>query len=441
MGDVIRAWATEHAIEVADPAPQQDWRVDARVDFGRLEQRVPGVVVRPRDVAQLAATLAMLRERRVPYKIRGAAHSSGGQVLIEGGAVVDLRRLGRILDDDPEQQLVTVEGGATWLDVATHLHAGRRRPLCGVIDQLETSVAGVLSVGGFADGSHREGLVAASVRAMTFVTASGDVRRLVPGDELFDLALCGRGQLGAIAEVTLATQTKGPMLAARLLRWFSVEEFVRDALAISRDHLYDYMRARLVWDAGGRRPRVDATIGMFCDREHAPDLALGALRPAIASNIELVDLLARLREPALEARDASTAALELVLPLPDTGLWAALNDRIVASGVLAHVRRGVGALVIPTLPRLPLAPLPTSEACLALALRPHGTPEVARGLIPALREIATFALAHGARIYLMGVERLDAEQLALQWGDALPRLRALKAELDPQGLCNPGLLE
>ncbi|MGE5184503.1 MAG: FAD-binding oxidoreductase [Acidobacteriota bacterium] len=445
MGDLIREWAAAHGVDVAEPArvaaAGADPRDDPCIDFGRLERRVPAVVLRPRDTPQLAATLRLLAEQRIPYKLRGRAHSSGGQVLIEGGAVVDLGGLDRIVDDDPDRELVTVEGGASWLQLAEALHARGRRPRRGLIDHLRTSVAGTLAVGGFADGSHIGGLLAASVRAITFVTASGDIERLTPDDELFAYVPCGRGQLGAIADVTLETERRAPRLAARLLRWYGIAELVRDAMAIAAGRLYDYMRVRAVWDPGGRQPRFDATAGTFCDELPRRDPALAAIAPSLASNLELVDLLGELRRDSLEAWDWSTAALEIVWPVPDVvELWPEINARIVASGVLAHVRRGVGMLVVPSLPRLPLAPLPASPAGLVLALRPRASRAEALALVPALRELATWGLARGAKLYLMGVEQLAADQLALQWGAALPRLRALKVELDPHGVCNPGLL-
>jgi cytokinin dehydrogenase len=413
---------------------------DPRFDFGRLERGTPAMVVRPETIDQLAGALRELATRRVPYKLRGAAHTAGGQVLIDGGAVVDLTGLDRIVADDPAGETITIEGGATWLAVAEHLHRQGRRPLA-LTDHLRTTVAGTLSVGGFCDSSHRHGLQLATVTALTLVTPDGGRHRLGPGDELFRFALGGLGQLGAIAEATIRTERRPPILAARLLRWYRVADYVRDAQIIVADGLYDFVRARLVWPDGGTRAHVDATVGDFVDAvpERAPVPA--ALRPSLASNLEAVDLMAELRADLLAGWTWSTAAVEVVLPLPGGArLWPELEAAIVAAGIPAHLRRGAGTTVVPCRPRLPLAPLPRSPTGWMIALRPRAARDQAVALLPALRALADRALAAGGAIYRVGAERLTRDQLATQHGDALDRLLALKAALDPDDLCNPGLL-
>jgi len=414
---------------------------DPCVDFGRLERRTPAVVVRPGTVDELAGALAELAARRTPYKLRGAAHTAGGQVLIDGGAVVDLTGLDRIVADDPAGETITVEGGATWLAVAEHLQHQGRRPLA-LTDQLRTTVAGTLSVGGFCDTSHRHGLQVGTVTALTLVTPDGGRHRLGPDDERFRFALAGLGQLGAIAEATIRTERRPPTLAARLLRWYRIDDFLRDADAIVRHGLYDFVRARLVWAAGSRRAHVDATVGDFAERVPLRAPVPEPLRPSLASNLEPVDLLAELRADLLAGWTWSTAAVEVVLPMPDgAALWPELEAAIVGAGIPAHFRRGAGTAILPCRPRLPLAPLPATETGWMIALRPRATPDEAAALVPALRAIADRAVAAGGALYRVGAERPTGAQLAAMHGDALDRLRALKAEVDPDGLCNPGLFQ
>jgi len=78
---------------------------------------------------QLAACMRQLGTEGVPFTTRAAAHSGGGQVLIEGGAVIDLCGLHRVVADDAEAQTITIEAGARWLDVIEQLApaAGGRR--------------------------------------------------------------------------------------------------------------------------------------------------------------------------------------------------------------------------------------------------------------------------------------------------------------------------
>jgi FAD/FMN-containing dehydrogenase len=191
MSGSIRAWAEASGVEILGPAdytlePQRsdrdallaaepgafDPRDNPCVDFDRLEERIPAAVLRPRDVDQLAGCMRALRERGVAYKI------PGGQVLSDGGAVIDTRHLARIVDDSGAET-ITAEGGALWLDVCEHLVPRGRWPLA-LTDQLRVSVAGTLSAGGFCDTGHLHGLQLGAVTALTAVTPTARSTRSAP---------------------------------------------------------------------------------------------------------------------------------------------------------------------------------------------------------------------------------------------------------------------
>ena len=79
-----RPWAEEHGIPLVSAEeipPSDDFRDNPCLDFGRLVRRVPAFVLRPDTVDQLAECLRHLATEGLPYKLRGAAHSSGGEVL------------------------------------------------------------------------------------------------------------------------------------------------------------------------------------------------------------------------------------------------------------------------------------------------------------------------------------------------------------------------
>src|SRR5690606_29357501 len=136
------------------------------------------------------------------------------------------------------------------------------------------SVAGTLSTGGFGDTSHLAGLVIRSIDALTLVAPDGTQQELHRGDELFHYVLAGRGQLGAIADVTIRTVRKPLRLAVRHVRWGSLHDFVRDSAMVARHRLYEYVRARLFW---ARDEYVEAAVGNFVEALPASDHALSAI--------------------------------------------------------------------------------------------------------------------------------------------------------------------
>ncbi|MGW2396206.1 FAD-binding and (Fe-S)-binding domain-containing protein [Kitasatospora sp. NPDC001664] len=69
-------------------------------------------VVKPADLDDVRAALALCREHGVPLVPRGAGTSIGGQAIGPGAVVLDFRRhLGRVLEIDPQARTATVEPG------------------------------------------------------------------------------------------------------------------------------------------------------------------------------------------------------------------------------------------------------------------------------------------------------------------------------------------
>lgn len=122
-------FAAAHQVEfLAGPAaPRGHFETDPALDYGRLVRREPAYILTPSTVESLQATLRFLRAESQPYKVRGAAHSSSGEVLSDGGAIVDLRQLSATLGSDPVAGTVQVQAGATWLSVIERLAQPRRR--------------------------------------------------------------------------------------------------------------------------------------------------------------------------------------------------------------------------------------------------------------------------------------------------------------------------
>ncbi|HEX5504090.1 MAG TPA: FAD-binding oxidoreductase, partial [Thermomicrobiales bacterium] len=80
-------------------------------DFWTL-RGVPGAVVRPRDAADVAATLRFAAEQGIPVAPRAAGTNvSAGFLPAPEGLVLDLRPLGRVLSVDAERREAVVEPG------------------------------------------------------------------------------------------------------------------------------------------------------------------------------------------------------------------------------------------------------------------------------------------------------------------------------------------
>ncbi len=441
--DALGRWATLHHVphmlghemgKVADEFP-----ANPTIDFGKFIRRVPSIVLRPKDQHQLAECIEMLVSRQIPMKVRGAGHSSGGQTLIDEGAVLDLRWLKRIIADDVEHQRVRVEGGLWWLELCGHLRKTGRRPLV-LTDNWRSTVGGTLAVGGFGDASHREGLQIAGVRELMVMTLDGTRHRVKAGDPLFDWSLAGRGQLGIITEVALETVTKSTDLEARVLGWRDLTTFVADMKRVVGQR-FDWLRARLQWREGA--PVAAAAGHMLPVDGMALDDFKGLL--ASMSAPERLDLFEKSAEPPDERWQLASPSVEVVLPVNESGMAALLeiHRRVSSSQLARYLTQGSSLMALSgrEVQRFPMAPLPDCDLCVMLAIRP----EVPRGevepFLPLLEWVAEHTLDAGGKVYAMSIEPRRERWLETQLGAGrYADLLKLKTKHDPLGLLNPGFI-
>src|SRR5215470_7251204 len=85
---------------------------------GSIFQVMPEVVVAPGDVQQVAAVVKAAKRAHVPIVPRGSGTGlAGGAVPAEGGVVLSLARLNRILKIDLQNRIAIVEPGVINADV------------------------------------------------------------------------------------------------------------------------------------------------------------------------------------------------------------------------------------------------------------------------------------------------------------------------------------
>lgn len=79
----------------------------------------PDLVVLPATPQEVAAIVKLCREHQVPYIARGAGTGlSGGALPVNGGVIIGLNRLNRIVEIDADHRTATVEAGVVnaWLN-------------------------------------------------------------------------------------------------------------------------------------------------------------------------------------------------------------------------------------------------------------------------------------------------------------------------------------
>src|SRR5205823_7393352 len=84
-----------------------------------LFKHKPDIVVFPRTVEQVAHVVRIANEYKVPFLPRGAGTGlSGGALAVEGGIVIELQQMNRILSIDVENRIAVVQPGVVNLHIS-----------------------------------------------------------------------------------------------------------------------------------------------------------------------------------------------------------------------------------------------------------------------------------------------------------------------------------
>lgn len=139
--------------------------------------------------------------------VGGGRYSMGGQIAIEGGLHIDMRKMDRLVWLKPETQLVRVQAGMRWRELQDHLD-----PLGFSVQTMQSysnfTVGGSVSVN--AHGRYLgHGPIGHSVRALQLVLASGEVMEVSrrQNTDFFRAAIGGYGAIGVITEVELSVDS------------------------------------------------------------------------------------------------------------------------------------------------------------------------------------------------------------------------------------------
>lgn len=182
--DDLPAALAERAVEPGDPAY-------ARYRSGYLRGGAPGLVLRPRSVAEVQAAVGVARAHRdVPLGILSAGHGISGRSLNRGGLVVDVSALDRVEVLDAGAGRVRIGPGARWADVARALAPHGLAISSG--DYGGVGVGGLATAGGVGWFARSHGLTIDHLTGVQMVLADGRVVR-ASADEEPDLFWAVRG--------------------------------------------------------------------------------------------------------------------------------------------------------------------------------------------------------------------------------------------------------
>jgi alditol oxidase len=153
-------------------------------------------LLRPRTVADVQRLVGAADKIRV----LGTGHSFN-RLADTPGTLVSLAGLSRVVDIDRVAQTVRVDGGITFAELAGDLR-GSGLALANMASLPHISLAGACATGTHGSG-HTNQVLAASVRALTLVSATGDLVHLERGSTTFPGAVLSLGRLGVVVDMVI----------------------------------------------------------------------------------------------------------------------------------------------------------------------------------------------------------------------------------------------
>lgn len=208
-----------------------DLRYDGcRAIFNGMIDTRPAVIVRPRTVEDVAASVRFARDEGHELAIRSGGHNVAGLALSEG-IVVDFRDM-RAISVDPRTRRAIVQPGATWGQYDAEAQRYGLATTGGIIS--DTGVAGLALGGGLGWLMGKYGLSCDNMRSCQVVLADGSI---VEANDNSEPALMwalrgGGGNFGAVTSFEFALHPVAGVYAGSLVYPLShaleaCERFVR----------------------------------------------------------------------------------------------------------------------------------------------------------------------------------------------------------------------
>ncbi|HEX6357005.1 FAD-binding oxidoreductase [Actinophytocola sp.] len=282
---------------------------DARSIYNVAVTTTPAVIAQCEGVADVREALAFARQAGMPVAVRSGGHSVAGACLVEGGLVLDLRKISSVTVS-PDARMAVVGGGTTWsvFDRATQEHG-----VATTGGRVSTTGVGGLTLGGGSGWLERKyGLACDNLLSVELVLADG---RLVTASEtenpdLFWALHGGGGNFGVATSFTFRLHPL-PDFSFALLLWPMVES---DAVAMCfRD-----LMAEASDDVGGAVLTMTGPPEEFVPDWLVGTLCCAALVTYTGPEAELRDLVA----PLLELSPAG----QVLTDIPYAELQCMLDD-------------------------------------------------------------------------------------------------------------------
>lgn len=215
---------------ISDPTELRVYETDGLTIY----KATPEIVVLPVTTEEVAAVVRVCNGERIPFVPRGAGTGlSGGALAVEGGVVIGLNRMQRILEVDYGNQRAVIEPGLVNIWLSNHVGARGYYYAPDPASQSACSLGG--NVAENAGGPHclKYGVTTNHVLGLELVLSSGEIVEIggrtpdTPGYDLTGVFVGSEGTFGIVTKIVVRILRRPEAVKTMLL----VFETIADASA------------------------------------------------------------------------------------------------------------------------------------------------------------------------------------------------------------------
>jgi len=423
-------------------------------DAYTIDKHLPQVVVLPRSTEQVSRVVQLARREGMPFVARGAGTGlSGGALARQGGVIIALTRMKRILEIDLRNRRITAEAGAVNLALTRAVSERGYQYAPDPSSQSACTIGGNVAENSGGPHTLKYGVTVNHVLGVKIVLPDGEIVQLGgkaaerPGYDLTGIVCGSEGTFGVVTEVTARLVRQPPAVRTMLAVFNSVDDATNTVSGIIAAGIVPAaleMMDQLVIQA------VEAAFkfGFPTDAGACLIVELDGLEAGLDRQAERARALC-MAHGAREVRSAATTAER-------TALWMARKKAIGAAGRLAPSNCTQDGVIPRT--KLPQVLREIAEIGRRHRLRicnvfhagdgnlhpvllfDERDPEEVKRVLAAGSAILQACVDAGGSItgeHGIGVEKIDHMRSIFSETD-LEVMSRLKQVFNPEELCNPG---
>jgi glycolate dehydrogenase FAD-linked subunit len=435
---------------LADPEELLVYESDGLTLFRALAD----FIVFPRSAEDVAAVVRLANRERVPFVARGAGTGlSGGCLPAEGGLVLSLMRMNRVLEVDYENQIAVVEPGLVNLHLSWAVGPRGYYYAPDPSSQQACTIGGNIANNSGGPHTLKYGVTVNHVLGLEVVMPDGEIvwlggrTRDALGFDLTGVFVGSEGTFGIATKIVVRIMRK-PQAVKTVLAVFdrvddasaAVSSIIARGLVPAAVEMIDQLTIQAVEDAFGCGYPRDAAAALLIELDGL----------AVGMNTQAERIVAACRD--VGAREVRTAADEAERQL----LWKGRKSAFGAYGRLSPAYMVMDGVIPRT--RLPYVLGRVNEIVAAHGLRvgnvfhagdgnlhpnilydPRKPGEEAR-VVEAGAQIMKVCAEVGGSIsgeHGIGLEKADFMPFIFTPAD-LAFMQKVKTAFNPTGLCNPG---